>query len=141
VVLAREVLDGVADRDRLLVLRVGPVGRVRLSRLVAPLRAEHVLDARELQDVAERGRVHEQRGLDEGVAARLAAAHHHAGDAVAAGPRRDGPVRAQHDQAAAELVLDHHLVEHGEPRRAGRGTGGSPTRCPGSGRPARGPSR
>ena len=111
-VLAREVLEGEADGDRLLVERGRFVGSVRFPGRGARLGAEHVLDSSQVQQVAVRSCVEEELRLQYVVGAGLEVFHLYRRDAIAVRPCSDGPIWAQHEQSARELVGRQHLVEH-----------------------------
>ena len=69
-ILPSEVLDREADRDRLLIQRIGSLGGMGLPGLGTRLGPEHVFHAGEVQEVAIGRGVDEERRLDQRVSPR-----------------------------------------------------------------------
>src|SRR4051812_26898384 len=114
VVLSWKMVDCEAHRDCLLVPAICLTGRVRFSGFGLGLCSEYVLDTAQIQQVSIRRRVQEEGRFDENVSTGLEAPHDDAGDPVAMRPGGHGPIWACHEQPTADLVRQHHLVEHSD---------------------------
>ena len=73
-----------------------------------------MLNPSQIQQVAIRRCVDEERRLDQRIPPRFEASHSDAGNPITVRARGERSMRVHDEQSPIELVRDHHLVQHGD---------------------------